>query len=176
MGNITAAVADYQGDFANDEPLALSSMSFRLSWVAYVSLIWKFVLRVLMLAIVCLLPAYYLSTAANQVSWPVMIGPVLAVAWTVYDFLALRAMILFTDDSGVWLSQGVFPWQKGVSGVKWRDVSEATYTVGFFSWALRSYSVRIGHRFTNDSEINLQNLRNGDKAAAHINEILIRHG
>ncbi len=70
-------------------------------------------------------------------------------------------MQLYYDDFGVWVTSGVLPWQKGVSGVKWRDMDEATYEQGFLSWITRSYTVRIGHRFTKASEIRLTNIARG---------------
>ncbi len=83
------------------------------------------------------------------------------------------------DDLGVWVHAGVLPWKKGVSGVKWRDMDEATFVNGFTSWATRSYTVRIGHRFTKDSEIVLTNIARGKDAVAIVNarhQALIRSG
>jgi hypothetical protein len=86
-----------------------------------------------------------------------------------YRFLLVRSVQLYYDDVGVWLYSGVLPWKKGVSGVKWRDMDEATFVNGFWSWATRSYTVRIRHRFTKDSEIVLTNIARGKDAVATIN-------
>jgi hypothetical protein len=86
-----------------------------------------------------------------------------------YRFLLVRSVQLYCDDAGVWVYSGVLPWKKGVSGVKWRDMDEATFVNGFTSWATRSYTVRIGHRFTKDSEIVLTNIARGKDAVAAIN-------
>jgi hypothetical protein len=48
-------------------------------------------------------------------------------------------------------------------------MDEATFVNGFWSWATRSYTVRIGHRFTKDSEIVLTNIARGKDAVAAIN-------
>jgi hypothetical protein len=93
-----------------------------------------------------------------------VIAPFLA-----YRFLLVRSVQLYIDDVGVWAYSGVLPWKKGVAGVKWRDMDEATFTNGFWSWATGSYTVRIGHRFTKDSEIVLTNIANGKDAVATIN-------
>lgn len=53
----------------------------------------------------------------------------------------------------IWVYSGVLPWSKGVAGIKWRDLDEAVYFQGPVSGALRSYCLRIGHRFTKSSEI-----------------------
>ena len=58
----------------------------------------------------------------------------------------------------VWAYSGVLPWKKGVAGVKWRDMDEATFEQGFWSWITGSYTVRIGHRFTKASEIVLTDI------------------
>ena len=96
-----------------------------------------------------------------------------------YEFLLVRSVQLYMDDLGVWVHAGVLPWKKGVSGVKWRDMDEATFMNGFTSWATRSYTVRIGHRFTKDSEIVLTNIARGKEAVALLNarhQDLIRSG
>ena len=96
-----------------------------------------------------------------------------------YQFLLVRSVQLYMDDLGVWVHAGVLPWKKGVSGVKWRDMDEATFVNGFTSWATRSYTVRIGHRFTRDSEIVLTNIARGKDAVASVSarhQALIRSG
>ncbi|MDU8616903.1 hypothetical protein RYA95_28390 [Pseudomonas syringae pv. actinidiae] len=59
----------------------------------------------------------------------------------------------------------------GVRGVKWRDIEDAMYYTGFFSWMFRSYTVRIGHRFTKTSEIFVYHLAQGHTAVEHINRM-----
>jgi hypothetical protein len=96
-----------------------------------------------------------------------------------YQFLLVRSVQLYMDDLGVWVHAGVLPWKKGISGVKWRDMDEATFMNGFTSWATRSYTVRIGHRFTKDSEIVLTKIARGKEAVAVVNarhQALIRAG
>ncbi|MCE3603500.1 hypothetical protein LXA47_07755 [Massilia sp. P8910] len=88
-----------------------------------------------------------------------------------YRIMMLRSVQLYYDDAGVWMYSGVLPWQKGAGGVKWRDIDSAGFTQGFLSWTTRSYTVRIGHRFTKDSEIILTNIAHGDKTAIQINTI-----
>ena len=104
---------------------------------------------------------------------------VLSALLVAYEFLMVRSVVLYHDDLGVWVHAGVLPWKKGISGVKWRDMDEATFVNGFKSWATRSYTVRIGHRFTRDSEIVLSNIARGKQAVASVNarhQALIRAG
>lgn len=96
-----------------------------------------------------------------------------------YEFLQVRSVQLYVDDLGVWVHSGVLPWKKGVVGVKWRDMDEATFVNGFKSWLTGSYTIRIGHRFTKGSEIMLTNIARGKDAVALLNarhQELIRLG
>jgi hypothetical protein len=96
-----------------------------------------------------------------------------------YRFLLLRSVQLYYDDVGVWVYSGILPWNKGLAGVKWRDMDEATFEQSFFSWMTNSYTIRIGHRFTKASEIVLTNMGGGQKASARLNtkhQELIRAG
>ncbi|MBZ8144045.1 hypothetical protein CLD22_30180, partial [Rubrivivax gelatinosus] len=95
-----------------------------------------------------------------------------AVAWTVYSVMLTKSVRLFTDETGVWMQSGVFPWEKGISGVQWRDLGQAGYTPGFASWAMRSYDVRISHRFTTGSELYVRNVHRGNLAVEHVNAIM----
>jgi hypothetical protein len=129
------------------------------SWLAYVGL-------ALLAALLFfgLLPLAFMWNQAAAAA--VLAGSALLVG---YRFLLVRSVQLYYDDVGVWLYSGVLPWKKGVSGVKWRDMDEATFVNGFWSWATRSYTVRIRHRFTKDSEIVLTNIARGKDAVAAIN-------
>lgn len=103
----------------------------------------------------------------------------LSAALVAYQFLLVRSVQLYIDDLGVWVHSGVLPWKKGVVGVKWRDMDEATFVNGFKSWVTRSYTIRIGHRFTRGSEIVLTNIARGKDAVALVNarhQALIRAG
>ncbi|MDC8758012.1 hypothetical protein [Janthinobacterium fluminis] len=96
-----------------------------------------------------------------------------------YRVLLIRSYRLYYDDVGVWLSSGILPWSRGVAGVKWRDMDEATFEPGFLSWMCRSYTIRIGHRFTKASEITLTSMARGKDVAIAVNarqQELIRKG
>jgi hypothetical protein len=139
------------------------------SWLAYAGVL---ALAVLLFGV--LLPLAFLWH--EMAALAVLILSALLVA---YEFLLVRSVQLYMDDLGVWVHSGVLPWKKGVSGVKWRDMDEATFMNGFTSWATRSYTVRIGHRFTRDSEIVLTNIARGKEAVAVVNarhQGLIRAG
>ena len=94
---------------------------------------------------------------------------VISLLYIVYNVLMIRSFELYVNDNGVWLYRGIFPWNKRVSGVKWRDLEGAGYYTGFMSWALKSYTIKISHRFTKGNEILLTHMKLGDKAVFAIN-------
>jgi hypothetical protein len=147
---------------------------FRLSWVAYLREILAFVVRLLLCAIVTTLIALGLERFAQipAMTWLPGLGLVAALGWTAYSVALTRSVRLFTDENGVWMQSGVFPWEKGISGVQWRDLGQAGYTQGFISWALRSYDVKISHRFTTGAEVYLRNVNRGNLAVEHINSVM----
>ena len=131
------------------------------SWLAYAGVV---ALAVLLFGVA--LPAAFLWH--EMAALAVLVLSALLVA---YEFLLVRSVQLYMDDLGVWVHSGVLPWKKGVTGVKWRDMDEATFVNGFKSWATRSYTVRIGHRFTKDSEIVLHHIAGGRKAVETVNAV-----
>lgn len=147
---------------------------YRLSWVAYVGLTLKF----LLLVIVAIGTGWWaLSKAQTPHAWQLGMAVsaavlLVALAVFIYKLLHLRSVHLYTNEVGVWLYQGILPWSRGARGVKWRDIEDAMYFTGFFSWMFRSYTVRIGHRFTKTSEIIVSRLARGNKAVEHINQLL----
>lgn len=147
---------------------------FRLSWVAYVRETWAFVVRLLICGILTTLASLALDRYAGMSTqaWLPVLGLVAAIAWTVYSIMLTGSVRLYTDDSGVWMRSGVFPWEKGITGVQWRDLGQAGYTQGLASWALRSYDVRISHRFTTGAELSLRNVHRGNLAVEHINGVM----
>lgn len=139
------------------------------SWVAYLGLL---VLAALLFGVA--LPLTFLW---NEVAAAVVMA--LSAVIVGYRFLLLRSVQLYYDDVGVWVYSGVLPWKKGIAGVKWRDMDEATFEQGFWSWISRSYTVRIGHRFTKASEIRLTDIAGGKDAIGTLNarqQAMIRAG
>ena len=141
-----------------------------VSWVGYA--------RVLALAVLLFglaLPATFMY--ANEIAAAAVL--IISALIVGYQLLKLRSIQLYYDEVGVWVTSGVLPWEKGLAGVKWRDMDEATFTQGFWSWLTGSYRVRIGHRVTKASEIVLDNIANGKAAAGALNayhQNLIRSG
>lgn len=129
------------------------------SWTAYV--------RVAIVAIVLLLIVTPIAWSASAIAGVVAVAISLAIV--AYQVLFLKSFHLYFDDVGVWVSSGILPWNKGVAGVKWRDLDEAVYFQSMGSWLFKSYSIRIGHRFTKSSEILLTHWAHGHEAVMSIN-------
>ncbi len=147
---------------------------FRLSWFAHLRELWSLVVRVFICASVAVLISLALDRFAHlhTVTWLPGLGIVAAVVWTGYSLMLTNSVRLFTDENGVWMQSGIFPWQRGISGVQWRDLGQAGYTQGFASWALRSFDVRISHRFTTGAELFVRNVHRGDLAVEHVNGVM----
>ncbi len=137
------------------------------------------------------------STTLGRKSWTAFAGVVLIgllllalavpLAWRAAPWLGVLALILiagiaglkvwsisscrlYSNDAGVWVESGVLPWRRGVHGVKWRDLDEATYTQSLWSWLFKSYAIRIGHRYTKSSEILLSQIARGNESVMAINQ------
>lgn len=149
-------------------------LAFRLSWVAYVREGFALMIRLLVCCVGALLVSLALERFAkmHDMSWLTVLGALLAFGWTAYSIAFTNSVRLFTDDAGVWMQSGVFPWEKGVTGVQWRDLGQAGYTQGFMSWILRSYDVRVTHRFSTSTELYLRNVHRGNFAVEHINGVM----
>ena len=129
------------------------------SWLAYAG---TFVLAGLLFFVALPLAFQYGNDIAA--------GAVLVVSALIvgYRFLLLRSVQLYYDDIGVWAYSGILPWKKGITGVKWRDMDEATFEPGFWSWITRSYTVCIRHRYTKANEIVLTNIASGKAAVGEL--------
>lgn len=144
-----------------------SYQSFKLSWVCYLGVLFWFLVRLLLFGAIAVACERWLG-----VKWVGYALFAFNILWSLYRVVYLQSLVLYTNVDGVWMFQGLLPWSKGVSGVKWRDISEATFSQGFSSWAFGAYSIRIGHRFTNSAELRINNLRRGDLAVEHVNRVL----
>jgi hypothetical protein len=171
MQTTEAITFDGRGREIDNSPF----LSFKLSWVAYAGEPLKFMVRLFILAAVALLVSTMIDRSflrKDGVTWPSMLALLLAIAWTAYSIAYTASVRLFTNESGVWMHRGVFPWEKGVTGVQWRDVGQAGFTQGFSSWALRSYDVVVSHRFSTGTELAIKNVHRGNLAVEHINGIM----
>ncbi|MGF6768681.1 hypothetical protein P3T18_001151 [Paraburkholderia sp. GAS199] len=132
----------------------------RKSWTAYVSVV--------------LFAFVGLRISSAVFGWSALAGIILLVAITGisgYRILEIRNVELYCDDAGVWLHSGVLPWNKGIRGVKWRDIEGAVFYQSMGSWLFKSYKLRIAHRFTRTSEILVSGMGRGNDAVETINRL-----
>jgi hypothetical protein len=146
---------------------------YRLSWLAYVSTVLTIAFFI---GISISIGGWTLNNAQTDAAFRFgmtvsVFVLVLSLCICVYKILILSSVQVYKDDVGVWLYRGILPWSKGVRGVKWRDIEDAMYYTGFSSWMFRSYTVRIGHRFTKTSEIYVHHLAQGQNAVENINQL-----
>jgi hypothetical protein len=132
----------------------------RKSWVAF--------LGPLLACAIILLVAVPLVAKIVSLRVGIVCG-VLVVAYFAYQILVMWSVRLYIDDLGVWVYEGILPWNRGVSGVKWRDLDEAVYLPGFAAWVTGAYDLKIAHRYTKSSEIVLSSMSRGNLAAEVIN-------
>ena len=133
--------------------------TYRMAWTAYIRPSIVFIITIL-------IGLAFVRTSI----WVTIIIILLGIIFFSLNIFATRAILLYTDKDGVWVYGGIFPWSKGISGIKWRDIEDATYIAGFKSWLFKSYKIRVGHRFTKTSEIILPHVARGSEAVMHINE------
>lgn len=150
------------------------SLVYVLSWTAYARLLFALVVRIVlfMLAYTLAIWVFKIKHTDLLAKAGVYVMFALPLAWTVYDFLYLRTMKLYVDQRGVWLYQGLFPWATGLHGARWEQIGEASFTQSFLSWAFKSYSVCVTHRYTGAAEIFVPHIRDGHIAVQTINQLL----
>jgi hypothetical protein len=114
--------------------------------------------------------SFFLTPLLFSASW--LAALLFLIVWAAgfgYRILDLKSYNLYYDDVGIWLYRGVLPWKKGVIGVKWRDLDEVVYFQTLWSWMFRSWTVKVGHRFTKTSEIIVTHLRQGQNSVQTLN-------
>ena len=148
-----------EGSDAGERPL----LSYRQSWLAWAGP----VLMLLVCVALCVAGQRYMP----EFFWIFAGVGALLVLCMVYRILLVRSVHLYADSKGVWLYRGILPWNRGAVGVKWRDMEDAAFTSGFSSWLFNSYTVRVGNRFSQQSEILVHNIANGREAVNQLNEL-----
>ena len=146
-----------EGSDAGERPL----LSYRQSWLAWAGPV------LLVCVALCVAGQRYMP----EFFWIFAGVGGLLVLCMVYRILLVRSVHLYADSKGVWLYRGILPWNRGAVGVKWRDMEDAAFTSGFSSWLFNSYTVRVGNRFSQQSEILVHNIANGREAVNQLNEL-----
>lgn len=135
--------------------------SYRLSWTAYV------VPAAFVLVCGAFAPALY-----HWRPWTGVAFFLFCLLAGIAVFLSRRAVRLYLNDQGIWVSAGFLPWTKGVNGVHWDDVDHARFFPGSFARTFNSYRIRVGHRLTQTRGISLGCIANGHRFVEDINRRL----
>ncbi|MDR1460922.1 MAG: hypothetical protein LBI78_04695 [Campylobacteraceae bacterium] len=149
---------------------------FKVSWTLYFSYIFWFAVKIIFLAGIYYTLLYFLqyevwaTKTLNIAFWIFIALAAIGSILFIINILTLRSILLYTNNDGIWVFMGIFPWSRGVSGVKWRDLDSASYRTSFLSWFFKTYDIKVEHRFTKENEIVLHSIFNGHKAATYINE------
>lgn len=159
------------GVMKEDPQLRTEHVSFRMSWAAYVKPILILIVGVSLGIKLLDLNVWFIPKSFGWLTWIGLVVLLLSVGRFVYRVLAIRSLVLYTNDKGVWVYRGLIPWSKGVSGVKWDVLDDAIYSRTFFSWLSKSYTVRIGHRVSITREISLSHIHRGNEAVESINAL-----
>ena len=136
-----------------------ASILARKSWLAYVGPTIGYAVTLYVL----------ISFVWSINSTAALVLVILTMAIYIYVLFKLYSYMLYINEAGVWVFSGVFPWNKGASGVKWRDLDEAIFYQNFFSWIFRAYSLRVSNRYKPGAEISLTTMHNGSIAVQRIN-------
>ena len=100
---------------------------------------------------------------------------VIFLAIIVLNCLRLNAIKVWMDEVGINVYSGLLPWTRGINSIAWQDCGGAAYFRGFVSYMLKSYKISINHRFTNESNIVLYGIHEGDKLVTLINQYLAEY-
>jgi hypothetical protein len=153
----------------------------KVSWIGYLRIVITTIFHTTILSVIGIIAINIFSNYRininpyqNQI---ILLGCILGsfvFLMFLYNVFFLRSVVLYYDDDGVWLFSGIFPWSRGIIGIKWQDMDEALYKTAFLSWLFKSYDLTISHRFTKSNEIVLPDMYQGNKAVIKINELLIK--
>lgn len=133
--------------------------AWRVSWVAYVP--YALIVIGLIISI-----AVFKDSASPLIALISGTAILIFVAYKTYYLYCIR---LYMDNNGVWVFRGVFPWDRGVYGVKWRDFEDCVYRTGFIHWLTNGYPVTLRPRFSNNPSVALPPIHQGRKAVETIN-------
>lgn len=146
-------------------------MTARLSWVAYIQyfvigiLLYLFVVSSTFAVISGLLGLALGKGAAQTVLYGLTLLYLAGFGWMLFRLTCCRA---YVDETGVWYYSGLFPWSKGIRGVRWENFDQAQYQQSVFGWASHSYTIYLLDRY--GRSVTIKNLHNGRDWSALVNE------
>lgn len=143
--------------------------SWRVSWIVYIK---EIVYATLVISL-----WYYLAPLmkSKMILNCLQVGVVVGLIIILYRMYYTWTIRLYANDSGIWVYRGVFPWARGVYGMKWGDFEDCVVTQKFIYWLTNSHPVILRTRFSKNPEIYLPPIFAARKAAQYINNVDKRH-
>lgn len=151
-------------------------MVARISWLGYV----QYVVIGILFYLFVMSSAFWLISAGLGL----VLGENKAVANTVFFILTLlylagfgyvlyqtRQCKAFVDKDGVWFYSGLFPWTRGIRGVRWENFDQAQFRPGMFSWMFCTYTVYLKDRY--GGTVVIKNLYNGRDWSSSVNDVAL---
>lgn len=143
----------------------------RKSWVPYFFLIFKYSLVFVLILGVRATEIYQtmalsipeLNAYSNYLY--IALGCLFA-----YKFAVLRSFKIYVVQRGVYYEEGIrlFPWWRRGDGIRWRDMDMSFYRNNFLSWITNSYTLMVNHKYTNNSDFEVNNIWGGKRASRKI--------
>jgi hypothetical protein len=152
----------------------LSHLEYKMAWTAYVMIAPRFVFRTAILLLIWQFVNWAMKYKPDHFWMKIAFVAIIVYSTTkaVYEVIVQKKTSLIIDRQGVWLCQGVWAWNRGVAGARWEEIGDAGYRQGFVSWASKSYTILVNHRYSNRIVLQVVNLARGNEAVEDINQML----
>lgn len=150
-------------------------MKARLSWVIYIKI--GIIAVLIYLAILMAIPPLFVLNFGIEASGKVVVTALVIMTLlyfgVVFYFLyKVHDCCAYIDRDGIWFRQNIFPWSRGLIGVRWENFDQAQYRPSVISWMTKSYTVFLQDRF--GKSVVIKNLYNGRKWSGAVNTVAMR--
>ena len=150
-------------------------MKARFSWVVYLK--FGVIAALSYLVVLTSVPRFMALTFGipthHQMVAVVLIVFTLIFFISVFYFLyKVHDCCAFTNKDGVWLHKNIFPWSRGLMGVRWENFDQAQYRASMTSWMTNSYTVYLRDRF--GKTVVIKNLYDGRRWSSKVNAVVMK--
>lgn len=124
--------------------------------------------------LIALAAACILAAGANAIFGKIPLvafGAVLIFGITrfAYQFTLLRVRVLYLDDRGLWMKEGILPWRKGIYGLEWRDFGDVSFhNDGIWNWIFKTGTIAAFNRYKNGYSLHFHFTQNPNEVAGEI--------
>lgn len=146
---------------------------YGVSWVEYMK---SMVVHGALIGALLWLASYAWETSFFWAFYVLVSLAVLTGMILLYMLAHIHSIRIYADRRGVWLRQGVFPWEVQTTGLRWEDAGEASCHGGILPWLIGGYNVFVLNRHTNGAELWCNSVADGHHFSGHINSLIRRYG